>query len=587
LASFLAALLLSAWLLRTNLPDYLKATIHLLRDYEEAMYMPLSEILAKKALGCAGLFLLIWVACCGFVLFKAITGKRFWSQLDTVATYLLVAAGMFIWYKNGFVRADAHVFQFFEMAGPLLLFLYVFTPPDLGKKVVAVFCWALLGIDALSLMILPGSAFPGELRSLVNFKLVGSKFANLGAYVTGLRDYDHEKAKIDRETSLPNEYKGFVGDHPTDIIPIEIALLYSNGLQYSPRPVSQSYVAYDHYLDDLNYDRYMSPKAPDYVFFTLDGTNDRSEWMDEGRLKLALLARYRPEGMVKDQLLLQKEETPRELTILKGDTIQAEMGKNIAVEKGPGMLFTRFIVDHDWKGKLRSLVYQPPPLEMVYTLKDGETRTFRALKPILEDGLVLNKYVNSTAEFQLFLLSDGQLNEDVDSVRFELTPLRGYRPKITMINTWYAFAEKSADRRRQDSLELLQLIPLARINAQAFPIGSDSIRDSLEYFHDHAGLIRLAGWAIREQSDNRDNIVRVLAKSAAGIYPLPTRRYATQGFPHDLLSRNDLDSSGFVSIISKTTLPPGNYQVGLEIHNKRNDSSWVRLVDRYFDVPKP
>jgi hypothetical protein len=586
LASFIATLLLSAWLLRTNLPDYINATLHLLQDYEEAMYMPLSELLVKKAFGFAGLFLLVWFACYGFVLVKAIRGKRFWSRLDTAVTYLLVAAGMFIWYKNGFVRADAHIFQFFEMAGPLILFLYVFTPADLGKKVVVVFCWALLGIDALALMILPGSLFPGEMRSLANFKLIGTKVRNVGAYFKGLRNYDREKATIDSMTALPNVYKGAVGDHKTDIIPIEIALLYSNGLQYAPRPVAQSYVAYDNYLDDLNYDRYMSPKAPDYVFFTLDGTNDRSEWMDEGRLKLALLARYRPEGMVNDQLLLKKEETPRDLTKIKEDTVQAEMGKNIAIESGPGMQFTRFVIQHDWKGKFRSLVYQPPPLEMVYTLKDGEVRTFRALKPILEAGFVLNKYVNSTAEFQLFLLSDGELNEDVDSVRFQLTAQRGYRPKITMINTWYAVGEKSADRRRQDSLELRRLtnnnVPLKPV-LSAVGSCNDSIRYSLEYLRDNAGLIRLEGWAIREQSDNSDNIVRVLARSAAGIYPLPTDR-AAQGFPSDLLSRKDMDSSGFVSIVPTTALPPGRYQIGLDIYNKKKDSSCVKYIDRYFDV---
>jgi hypothetical protein len=588
LASFIAALFLSAWLLHTNLPDYVKATIHLLRDYEDAMYMPMSEILAKKALGCAGLFLLVWFACYGFVLVKAITGKRFWSQLDTAVTYLLVAAGMFIWYKNGFVRADAHIFQFFEMAGPLVFFLYVFTSPDLGKKVVAIFCWTLLGIDAISLMIIPGSAFPGEMRTLVNFKLIATKAGNLGAYFTGLRDYDRAKARMDSLTSLPNVFKEEVGDHAADIIPIEVSLLYFNGLRYAPRPVAQSYVAYDKYLDDLNYNRYMSPRAPDYVFFTLDNNNDRFEWMDEGRLKLALLANYKPEGMVKDQLLLRKEETPRAMIKVKEDTIQTEMGKNIPVEKGPGMLFTRFIIERDWRGKIHSLVYQPPALLMVYTLKDGEVRNFRALKPIIEDGIVLNKYVNSTSEFQLFLLSDGQLNEDVDSVRLEPTAQRGYRPKITMINTWYSLGEKSAARRRQDSLELQRVtngnIPLKPILQPTFGVCSDSIRDSVEYIREHAGLIRIAGWAIREQYDNTDNIVRVLAKSAAGTYELPTGRYATQGFTSDLLSRKDLDSCGFVSIVSTAELPPGNYRIGLDIYSKKNDSSCVRYVDRYFDV---
>jgi hypothetical protein len=106
----------------------------------------------------------------------------------------------------------------------------------------------------------------------------------------------------------------------------------------------------------------------------------------------------------------------------------------------------------------------------------------------------------------------------------------------------------------------------------------------VEYLRVHAGLIRIAGWAIREQRDNTDNIVRVLAKSDAGTWQLPTGRYATQGFPSDLLSRKDLDSCGFISIVSTAELPPGNYRVGVAIYNKKNDSSCVRYLDRYFDV---
>jgi hypothetical protein len=157
-----------------------------------------------------------------------------------------------------------------------------------------------------------------------------------------------------------------------------------------------------------------------------------------------------------------------------------------------------------------------------------------------------------------------------------------------MINTWYSLGEKSAARRRQDSLELQRLtngnIPLKPILQPTFGVCSDSIRDSVEYVRDHAGLIRIAGWAIREQYDNTDNIVRVLVKSAAGTYELPTGRYATQGFTSDLLSRKDLDSCGFVSIVSTAELPPGNYRIGLDIYSKKNDSSCVRYVDRYFDV---
>jgi hypothetical protein len=591
LISFLAALLLSARLFGASLGSYILCTLYILKDYEDIMYLPLGGRLGELAPWFAGIFLLAMFACYVFVLLKIIRGRRLPAQLDTVVTYLLVAAAIFIWYKNAFVRADGHVFQFFVMAGPLAFFLYIFTPPELGKRTVAVFCWAMLGIDVCSLLLLPDSGFPDKMGKLFNFSLITAKVRSVGHYAEGIRNYDRAKAVTDSTTSLPSPYRQAVGDHTTDIIPTEISLLYANGLRYAPRPTAQSYAAYDSYLDRLNYERYLSPQAPDYVFFTLDGTEDRSAWMDEGRIKLALLARYRPERMVADQLLLKKQELPRDMIKIKEDTIRTEMGKEIPVEKGPGILFTRFLVERNWAGKFRSFVYQPPDLVMEYKLQDGEVRYFKVFKPLLEDGMVLNKFVNSTAEFRLFLLSDGQLNENVHSVRLQPTEQGGYQPKIRVINTWYAFAPRSAGRLQQDSLDLLRLThnhtPLPPMAHPPSGNDSDSIRYGLEYIRNHAGLIRIAGWAMHLHRDNRNYIVKVLARSVDSVYELPSEKYSIPAYPYDLWSRVDLDSSGFLSVFSKDQVPKGNYQLGIAIYHRDNDSNSVQYFDRYFDVEAP
>lgn len=591
LVAFIAAIFLSAWLFGVDLGGYILCTLFILKDYEDIMYLPLAGKLGEIAPWCAGIFLLVLSACYVFVLAKAIKSKRLPAYLDTALAYLLVAAGVFIWYKNGFVRADGHVLQFFDMCGPLVFFLYVFTPSELAKRKVTVFCWTLLAIDTISLLILPYSGFPDRLKKAANFSLVTGQVRSVGDYFKGIGQYDYEKARIDSTTSLPNTFKNAIGDHTADIIPTEIALLYANGLRYAPRPTAQSYAAYDGHLDRLNYDRYLSPKAPDYIFFTLDGTEDRSAWMDEGMVKLALLARYRPEGMVEDQLLLKKDELPREMVKIKEDTIHTEMGKEIPVKKGPGILFTRFLIGRNLFGKIRSFVYQPPDLVMEYKLEDGEVRYFKVLKPLLEDGMILNKFVNSTPEVRLFLLSDGRLNEDVHSVRLLPTGQGGYQSKITMINTWYAFAEKSGSRSRQDSLDLLRLTH-NNILFHAMvrpPSGNDgdSIRYGLEYIRNHAGLIRIAGWAMHQDRNNTGNVIKVLARSVDSVYELPSETYSIPAFPYDLWPRKDLDSSGFLSVFSKAQLPKGSYQLGLAICERGKDSNAVQYIDRYFDVEAP
>lgn len=588
--AFLAALFLSARLLHTDLVGYIQCSDYLIKDYEDVMYLPLSGRLAAVTPWGAGALWILLAAIYVFVLIKALAARRLPAELETTLIYILVAIVMFVWYKNGFIRADGHVYQFFNTAAIFAVFLYAYTPESLGKRIVAFLCWALLVVDIVTLLLLPESGFPGTVEKIARLSLITDKVRDIPTYIRGFREYDDQMIRTDSLTSLPNPFKEVIGNHTADIIPTEISILYANGIRYAPRPVIQSYSAYDKFLDGLNADRYLSPKAPDYVLFSLDGTEDRFAWMDESRTKLALAARYRPVRMVKDQLLLQKEESPRQMTKTKEDTVHTRMGVEIPVEKGNGLLYTRIQVKKNFAGKFRSFVYQPPELQMIYTLMDGEVRYFRVLQPLLEDGMILNKYVNSTPEFRLFLLSDGRLNEDVRSIRIQPNGQGGYQDDITMINTWYMPADKSEARRRADSVGLLQLtgnnIPLKPLVLTPSRC-TDSMRYSLEYVRDHAGLIRIAGWAMHPDRDNKANLVKVLAISTGVVYELPSSKYDLPSVPYDLFSRKDISGCGFVSMISRTQLPPGNYQIGLVIYDTATGGSCLHYIDSYFDIPRP
>jgi len=587
LFGFFAALFLGARLLHTDFPAYLAGSIRVMKDYEGAMYLPLSGRSGEAAPWCAGVIFLVLLIAYIFALVKWIVNRPFLSHRDTVVAYGLVAFWLVVWYKNSFVRGDDHLFRFFEMVCPLVLFLYLYTPRKTGGKVIGVLCWLVLGIDTLCLYILPGHPFPAKLEQVVRFRLIPDKIAEVTNYFNGLAGYDRAMAGTDSLLALPNSYKSAVGDHAVDIIPSDVATIYSSGLRYSPRPSIQSYAAYNSWLDGMNYDKYLSAGAPDYLFFTLDGMEERFQWVDEGRVKLALLARYQVKGMVGNQLLLQKNELPREMIKVKEDTITVRMGEEIPVRRGPGFQFSRFFIREDLSGKLRSLFYQPPPLVMVYTLDDGEIIPFHALAPVLSDGFILNKFVNSTQEFRLFLLSDGRLTADVRSMRIQpLTP-GGYQPEIKMVTTWYRFADRTPQRFSADSLALLRLTagnatrqPLAQPPADS---AGGSIRYGIASFRVHGGMIRISGWAVNTTRDNSGQSVKVLARSGNRVYDLPTESLSGAKFPDDPGRRKDLDSLGFSSVVSRWQLPTGNYQVGLAIYDDRTGKGDVRYIDRYFD----
>lgn len=461
------------------------------------------------------------------------------------------------------VRGDGHLFRLLEMLSPMVFVLYLCTSGRAGGKVIGILCWVILTLDMVSLCILPGQPFLARLEQVVQFRLIPDKIAGVTNYFTGLAGYDRARQSADSLSALPNIYKRAVGDHPVDIVPAEPTLVYWSGLRYQPR-------------------------TPDFIFFTLDEKGDRLQWLEEGRQKLALPAHYQYRGFVGNQLLLAKKELPRGMIKIAEDTTMVNMGEEIAVKQGPGLSFTRFFIDEDASGKWQSLINKPPALEMVFSLDDGDVQHYPVFAPELREGFIGSKFVNTTPEFRLFMLSDGRLTPDVRSIRIQPLVPGGYQTAMKMVTTRYRFAGKDAQQAREDSLALLRLTAgnalLQPLTAPPADDSDGSILYDLVNFRDHGGLIRLTGWAIQEKTDNSRKRVKVLAKSGKDVYELPAEGSDLRGMPDDLRARADLAGAGFSATLSRTQLPPGNYRVGLAVCDERTGQGVVRYPDRYFDI---
>ncbi|HLZ86589.1 MAG TPA: hypothetical protein VKQ52_05100, partial [Puia sp.] len=265
-------------------------------------------------------------------------------------------------------------------------------------------------------------------------------------------------ARSERMQERPNVYKDIIGDHTADVIPFEVSTIYFNGIRYSPRPPIQSYAAYNRYLDSLGYAKYMSASAPDFVLFSSASIDGRCAWTDEARVKLALLDRYRLARMVDGQVVLEKRTAPRGMIKVREEVQEARMNEDIPVKKGEGIEFTQFYVQYNLKGTLRSLFYHSPPINIRFTLENGETRTYKAVKPILADGIILNKFIDDADDFRLLFLSDGRMNADVRSVRIEIGNHGGFRPEIKMVNSWFVLPEKDTRERMADSVKMTEIL---------------------------------------------------------------------------------------------------------------------------------
>jgi hypothetical protein len=335
----------------------------------------------------------------------------------------------------------------------------------------------------------------------------------------------------------------------------------------------------------------MSPGAPDYVLFALGSIDDRLAFFDESRVKLALLSHYSFVGVAGDNLLLRKKTVPQNLVQMRTGQMQARIGEDIPVggAGADGLLqYSKVYVRYNAWGRIRRLFYQPPSLTMTLTLEDGETMTYRAIPTLLEDGMIINKYVDMPQEFQLLMQSGARWCTNIKKIRFEQGSGRsGFDPVIRMENTYFAFPDKPEAERRADSVGVAKIIgdfnkytPI-RIDTSLYI--ADSLRCWVEAIKTYLPVIRIQGWAFGEKGGNENNKVGVVLRAGDTVYALPSENQTRP----DLVSffkRRDVLQAGFSALVSKSQLPAGVYQVGVTLYDTVSRKRRICYTDRQVQV---
>ena len=586
LLSYFVVILVTGHFLHVDLMGYISGGLQVIDGYTDAMGFTLGKDYTRFVTA-AVLIVLAFFALGAWLLLSSIYKKELTRNADPLFILGILSLASFLIFKSGFVRADkTHMALFFNIAWPLTGLLYLYLSRDVERKIAACCGWATLIVSCWALNGLSDRG-PNEL-SILRLGLLPAKMHQIGSYFNQLANYNKALAASDRLRSAPNELKELIGDHTADIIPLEISKIYFNGLRYDPRPVIQSYSAYNVYLDSLNEQKYLSPDAPDYILFALAGIDNRLSFFDESRTKLAIFGRYTVAGKVGGDLLLRKKPVPEDLRRSKEEIIQAHLGEDIPVKKSDGLQYARIIVHYSLRGRVKRFIYQAPSLAITVTLPEGVTKTYKTFPAMLADGLIINKFVATEDDFQLLMQSDGRLGNDILKIRIDKVPgSRGFANTIEIRNSLYVFPDKPEPERHADSLELAKTI-MEFNKYKPVPIDPslyerDSFPTSIESIETYSPLIRMEGWAYRENADNSHIVVRAALLSGDSLYTLPS----TPQTRRDLLSyfkRTDITGAGFKALVSKSQLMPGNYRVELIIDDTIRKKSWISPTDQEIKI---
>jgi hypothetical protein len=370
---------------------------------------------------------LLAVAVALLLLFPVSLAYSLVRRKRAIASFVILVGGLlFESFRYGFVRYDfGHVLSFYAVLAPLLAFLATLTMADISldrssmKQVVPLLApIGLIGLAASALVVFPTSAvaFIGENNVLARLGSYDMAIGFLNNPQTTNSAIGYVKSALTAQYGLDPRLAQTIGNSTVDIFPWDVALLWGYGLNWSPRPVFQSYSAYTAKLDQLNSIHFSGGSPPEYVLFSYNSIDGRYPIFDEPDTFRALLCRYEYLDADAHFALLRYTESdncgaPREIA-----RITARIGEFIPVPSFHNeYVFARVLIKYSLLGSLADLLYKPSAVYLHFRFTDGtQSQAFRFITSPAENGIFLSGYIGSLSD--LLQLFQGHMARNIQSM---------------------------------------------------------------------------------------------------------------------------------------------------------------------------
>jgi len=361
LGYLIAAMSLWVWAGQSllHLGAYFASSLAICTGYEDAMGIQSNDYLWMAGVLTAGLALAAGAVRLRFADDPA--GSRSWLRRCLIFAWLFCI--LFLAWKHGFIRNKSDLWVgFVALVTPALEIL----PVPAGRHVAI---WTARGCAiACCLLALwmehwdDKSHFHNVARREVG--LFCDNVSTLLEPATYVRDMEQ---KLDAERArdqLPKLCQA-IGTNTVDVFGHSQTYAIFNGLNYQPRPVFQSYSAYNLTLMKMNDRVYTSTAAPEFVLFNFEAIDGRFPPMEDALALRTLLADYALVGAEPPFLLLkhQTNSAPQMKLLSEGSVLG---GQPIDVGQYKDMnLWLEITLVPTLEGRLRQIFYRPPEVYIV------------------------------------------------------------------------------------------------------------------------------------------------------------------------------------------------------------------------------
>ena len=397
-----AILYFASYGLNTDFSTYISNSMDIISAYNDAMF-ELQNLMAV-ILGSVGLVLLIYPFIWSI--------ENIYKSILAYFLLFLFGAHTYILFKQGFTRSDMeHNTIYFSMINFIAILIYISFPP-IQKRLP--FLAYLLPI---ALICVVGSKFNQFLSSM----------ASTGQFIEEMSDPE-KKIRL-QETyaesrKLAPEMLEIIQDSTVDLLGFETCYMYYNDLNYTPRPVFQSYSAFSPELIQQNVDFFNGEKAPEYIIYHFGTIDGRNHFWEEPKSFIPILSHYTVRGSMQQNneigplMLFDKRDTILSVESRELPDAVAKLNEDFTVPVSDQILYMSMEYEYTLLGRIRRFLFQPDVVRMKIWEENENFYDVRLVLPVMQSGVPINKSVKHFGESVQFFNSLGKGNLKI--VRFQI-----------------------------------------------------------------------------------------------------------------------------------------------------------------------
>ena len=349
------------------------------------------------------LFLVSSLALVSVVLKEQLRGKlKVFRFTQPWLPLVVIQAGfLFMVWKQGIVRSDAHIWQFFCYVPLAAWFLF----PVMRKKASQVMYGSLMVLNLLLMVFAIKSFYPGFLVQVPERMWTNTRDGLHGLFKPSASMNELKIMLEEKGSSLPKKHPllAQVGERTVDMVGDHQGLVILSGLKYQPRPVFQNYVANNAYLQDLNREYWGAGQTPEAVVQRMDAIDGTLSTQADSQTILHLLSHYSLEADEGDTVLLAKKEVGSPVERLSTKDYALRFEESVDIESfESAFLLARMKLPLNVLGHLRAFLYKPPLVHMRAELEDGTSKEFRLNPVTVEREILFAPAVENASELWLF-----------------------------------------------------------------------------------------------------------------------------------------------------------------------------------------